>query len=134
LLSTAQDVSAQQIIGWFVVRGQREVTFHEACTSLGGDTQRQWSDRAIVRTTPVLVGPFSLGTLVAQQVIGEETAPTRQAAWYDKAIPTCADTLALVRQRLWPPAVSETSGAEADRSKLPRVVFERFATALIYTA
>ena len=134
LLCTDQAVAPQQIIEWFVLRWQLEVTFREARTSLGVETQRQWSDRAIARTTPALLGVFSLVTLVAQQLTGEGILPTRQAAWYDKAVPTFADTLALVRQQLWPTAFSETSVSEIDMIKIPRMVFERFTTTLAYAA
>lgn len=134
LLCTDQTVAASQIIEWFVLRWQLEVTFREARTSLGVETQRQWSDRAIARTTPALLGVFSLVTLVAQQLTGEGILPTRQAAWYDKAVPTFADTLALVRQQLWPTAFSETSVSEIDMIKIPRMVFERFTTTLAYAA
>ena len=48
-----------QILEWFVLRWQLEVTFQEVRTHLGVETQRQWSDRAIARTTPILLGLFS---------------------------------------------------------------------------
>lgn len=134
LLCTDQDIAPQQIIEWFVWRWQLEVTFHEARAHLGVETQRQWSDLAIARTTPALLGLFSLVTLAARQFLGEETLPTRQAAWYDKAVPTFADTLAVVRQHLWPVALSEMSPSETDMVKIPRVVFERFANTLAYAA
>ena len=134
LLCTDQDVSPPQIIEWFVLRWQLEVTFHEARTHLEVETQRQWADLAITRTTPALLGLFSLVTLVAQQVLGEGVLPTRQAAWYKKAVPTFADTLALVRPRLWPIALSEMSVSKTDMVQIPRVVFERFATTLAYAA
>ena len=134
LLCTDQNVSAQQIIEWFVLRWQLEVTFHEARTSLGVETQRQWSDMAIARTTPALLGLFSLVTLIAQPLVENGMPPTRQAAWYDKAVPTFADTLALVRQHLWPTAFSKTSVFETDMVKIPRVVLDRFATTLAYAA
>jgi hypothetical protein len=134
LLCTDQNVVPQQIIEWFVLRWQLEVTFHEARTHLGVETQRQWSDLAIARTTPALLGLFSLVTLAAQQMLGAGMLPTRQAAWSDKTVPTFADTLALVRQRLWPAALSEMSLSDTDMVKIPRVVFERFATTLAYAA
>jgi len=134
LLCTDPDVLPQQIVEWFVLRWQLEVTFHEARTHLGVETQRQWSDLAIARTTPTLLGLFSLVTRVAQQFLDDGVLPTRRAAWYDKAVPTFADTLALVRQRLWPIALSETSLSETDMVKIPRVVFERFTTTLAYAA
>lgn len=52
-------VGPTQIIEWFVLRWQIEVTFQEARAHLGVETQRQWSDRTISRTTPVLLGLFS---------------------------------------------------------------------------
>lgn len=134
LLCTDQDVLPQQIVEWFVLRWQLEVTFHEARTHLGVETQRQWSDLAIARTTPTLLGLFSLVTLVAQQLLDDGVLPTRRTAWYDKAVPTFADTLAVVRLRLWPIALSETSLSETDMVKIPRVVFERFTTTLAYAA
>ena len=49
-----------QIVRWFVQRWQVEVTFREARDHLGLETQRQWSDRAIARTTPCLLALFSI--------------------------------------------------------------------------
>jgi DDE superfamily endonuclease len=69
LLSTDQQAEAAQIIEWFVLRWQIEVTFHEVRTHLGVETQRQWSDLAILRTTPALLGLFSLVTLFAHQLL-----------------------------------------------------------------
>jgi hypothetical protein len=51
-LCTDQEVEPQQIVAWFIQRWQVEVTFEEAHAHLGPETQRQWSDRAIARTTP----------------------------------------------------------------------------------
>ena len=56
-------VAPAQIMEWFVLRWQLEVTFHETRAHLGVGTQRQWSDRAIARTTPILMGLFSWVTL-----------------------------------------------------------------------
>ena len=134
LLCTDQDVAPQQIVEWFVLRWRLEVTFQEARAHLGVETQRQWSDRAIARTTPALLGLFSLVTLVTQELRGDAELPIRRAAWYNKTVPTFADTLALVRQHLWPAVIFEMSHSEDDIVKIPRVVFERFATTLAYAA
>src|SRR5215216_5970524 len=69
LLCTDRAVGASQIVEWFVLRWQLEVTFHEARAHLGVETQRQWSDLAIVRTTPALLGLFSLVTVFAHQLL-----------------------------------------------------------------
>src|SRR3954466_6755206 len=92
LLCTDPTVSAQQIVEWFVLRWQLEVTFHEARAHLGVETQRQWSDRAIERTTPALLGLVSLVTLLAHHLLQGHALPVRQAAWYAKARPTFIDT------------------------------------------
>ena len=72
---------------WFVRRWRVEVTFHEVRTHLGVETQRQWSDAAIARTTPTLLGLFSLVTLLAHQSAKRKNLPIRQAAWYTKERP-----------------------------------------------
>lgn len=89
------------ILTWFVQRWQVEVTFEEARAHLGVETQRQWSDRAIARTTPVLMGLFSLVTLIAHRLQSHRRVPIRANAWYAKRRPTFSDALALVRSRLW---------------------------------
>jgi len=65
LLCTDLETSPEQIVTWFVRRWQLEVTFHEVRTHLGVETQRQWTDLAILRVTPVLFSLFSLVTLLA---------------------------------------------------------------------
>ena len=59
LLCTDPAADPKQILEWFVLRWQLEVTFQEVRTHLGVETQRQWSDLAIARTTPALLGLFS---------------------------------------------------------------------------
>jgi DDE superfamily endonuclease len=134
LLSTDQMAAPQQIVEWFVLRWQVEVTFEEARAHLGVETQRQWSDLAIVRTTPALLGLFSLITLFAHQIVEGQELAMRQAAWYHKRLPTFSDTLALVRQQLWPVSISWLSGAKPDVIIIPKVLFERLTDTLAYAA
>lgn len=134
LLSTNLEVSASQIVEWFVLRWQLEVTFEEARAHLGIETQRQWSDLAILRTTPVLLGLFSLITLFAHHLLQGQELPVRQASWYTKALPTFSDTLAFVRQHLWPATISWMSPEEADMVKIPKVLLSRLTDALAYAA
>src|SRR6266496_5289584 len=134
LLSTDQMVAAPQIVEWFVQRWQLEVTFEEARAHLGVETQRQWSDLAIVRTTPALLGLFSLITLVAHQILQGQALAVRQAAWYQKALPTFSDTLALVRQQLWPVSISWLSGVKDDVVIIPKALFDRLTDTLAYAA
>ena len=134
LLSTDVTLTARQIVEWFVWRWQLEVTFEEARAHLGIETQRQWSDLAIQRTTPALLGLFSFVTLVAHRVLQEQELPARTAAWYQKPVPTFSDTLALVRQQLWPVQISWMSTTEPDMVIIPRVLFNRLTDTLAFAA
>ena len=129
LLCTDLNVAPTQIIQWFVLRWQLEVTFQEVRAHLGVETQRQWSDRAIARTTPVLFGLFSWVTLAAHLLAGN----LRSAAWYAKRLPTFSDAIALVRHQLWP--VSETFCMSPTKTRHPessRPMFEQHS--LCYAA
>src|SRR6266699_2613660 len=134
LLCTNQDAAAAQMVEWFVWRWTVEVTFHEVRDHLGVETQRQWADLAILRTTPALLGLFSLVTIFAQQLLEGQAFPVRQAAWYCKALPTFSDTLADLRQHLWPSACFSVSSPDADTVQIPRALFDRFVDTLAFAA
>jgi hypothetical protein len=134
LLSTDQAAAAAQIVEWFVLRWQVEVTFEEARAHLGIETQRQWSNLAIARTTPALLGLFSLITLFAHQLLQGQDLALRQAAWYQKTLPTFSDTLAFVRLQLWPVGISWTSPAKGDVVIIPKALFDRLTDTLAFAA
>jgi hypothetical protein len=134
VLCTDQKADPVQVLAWFVMRWPVEVTFHEVRTHLGVETQRQWSDLAILRTTPALLGLFSLVTIFAHQLLDEHPFPVRQAAWYAKALPTFSDTLALVRQHLWPSSFFARSSSQHEMVEIPRALFERLVDTLAFTA
>ena len=100
-LSSDLSLSPTQIVEWYICRWSVEVTFQEARAHLGMETQRQWSDLAIARTTPALLGIFSLVTLLAHRLSDSGSLPVRTSAWYQKSEATFADALALVRRYLW---------------------------------
>jgi hypothetical protein len=81
LLSTRLAHQPTQIVEWFVRRWTMEVTFEEARAHLGMETQRQWHDLAIGRTTPAWFGLSSLVTLLAHGLGGAEARVVRTAAW-----------------------------------------------------
>ena len=81
LLCTDLEADPQKILSWFVMRWQLEVTFQEVRRHLGFETQRQWSDSAIRRTTPALLGLFSLVTLFAHRQMTQAADVFRQAGW-----------------------------------------------------
>ena len=85
LLCTDPARDPAQIVAWFVRRWQVEVTFQEARAHLGVETQRQWSDKAIARTTPCLLALFSIVTLLAARLPARERRQIAAAAWYRQA-------------------------------------------------
>src|SRR3712207_65609 len=77
LLCTDLAQEPLQVLRWFPQRWQLEVTFREARDHLGVETQRQWSDQAITRTTPCLLGLFSVVTLLAAVGTSGPNQPSR---------------------------------------------------------
>lgn len=99
--ATDADLTPERIVEIFVLRWNVEVTFEETRRHLGVETQRQWSDLAIARTTPALMGLFSLVCLMACRLVEDGALPVRQAAWYKKTDATFSDVLAFVRRAIW---------------------------------
>ncbi len=132
LLCTDLNQTPRQILEWFLLRWQVEVTFAEVRAHLGVETQRQWSDLAIARTTPVLFGLFSLVTLLAHRLARRGTLPVQQSAWYAKSQPTFSDAIALVRKRLWRRKSSFTSLSARHMRKIPRALFNGLMQAACY--
>lgn len=132
LLCTDLNQSPRQILEWFLLRWQVEVTFQEVRAHLGVETQRQWSDLAIARTTPVLLGLFSIVTLLAHRLARRGTLPVKQSAWYAKSQPTFSDAIALVRQRLWRRTSFFTSLSKRHLTKIPRALFASLMQAACY--
>ncbi|HYR05962.1 MAG TPA: transposase [Gallionella sp.] len=133
-LCTHLQATALAILTWFVQRWQVEVTCEEGRAHLGVETQRQWSDHAIARTTPVLMGLFSLVTLLAHRLQSPQGVPVRSSAWYAKDRPTFSDALALVRSQLWQHRWFSRSVETTDVVKVPVVLLEQFTEALCYAA
>ena len=109
-----------------------ETTFEEGRAHLGIETQRQWSDRAIERTTPLLFGLYSLVALFGSALAPDGHPPHRQAAWYHKPAATFGDILALVRRRLWGDFAFPTSRSDPDVVLVPRATLAQLAHAVCY--
>lgn len=99
--STALDLAPAQVVEWFVLRWHVEVTFEEGRRHLGVETQRQWSARAITRSTPALLGLFSLVCVMASRLSTGQALRGQSTAWYLKEEATFSDVLAYVRRALW---------------------------------
>jgi DDE superfamily endonuclease len=133
LLCTDLGAEPAEALAWFVRRWSVEVTFAEARRHLGVETQRQWSDKAVARTTPALLGLFSLVTLWAEGMLDGGVLP-RHAAWYPKPQPTFSDALAAVRYRLWTSATFSTSPDHGEVAKIPRGMLERLTQVACFPA
>ncbi len=123
-----------RIVGWFVQRWRLEVTFREVRDHLGVETQRQWSDKAIARTTPCLLGLFSIVALLATRLDRHARLRVSATPWYRKERPTFADTLAAVRRQFWAEQGLITSRHSAETAKLRPALREGIAHALCNAA
>ena len=134
LLCTDLAQEPLQIVGWSVQRWQLEVTFREVRDHLGVETQRQWSDKAIARTTPCLLALFSVVTLLATRLGHHARLRISSAAWYQKRRPTFSDTLAAVRRQIWLEQGLITSRHSAEPAKLGPALREAITYALCHAA
>ena len=132
LLSTDISLSAEHILAFFMQPWQMEPTFRHVREHLGVETQRQWSPKAIERTTPILLGLFSIVSVLAHSLLSHHDLTIRTAAWYPKALPTFSDALALVRRELWTFLTFQISTTHPDMVKIPRPMLERFNDLLCY--
>ena len=89
------------------------------------ETQRQWSDLAILRTTPALFGLFSLVTLWATQLAAERGILPDRVCWYPKHYATFSDALALVRSELWTATAFGPSPSGREMQKIPADLLDR---------
>jgi len=98
---TDLNAAPDQILRWFILRWNIEVTFEELRTHLGFETQRQWSDKAVARTSPCLFGLFSIVALTAVEILNGKVMPVLNSAWYSKPEAAFSDAIALVRRHIW---------------------------------
>jgi hypothetical protein len=136
LLCTDPESSVQQIVGWFVGRRWSiEVTFEEARAHLGMETQRQWSKRALQRSTPWLLGLFSVVVVLAKALHPEELL-VRRAAWYAKEEASFIDALVAVRGNLlWSGEENyKESSSPPDPVLIPRSLWDSVRETLCYAA
>jgi len=134
LLCTNREAVPRQIVEWFIKRWQVEVTFEETRRHLGIETNRQWSAKAIGRTTPCLFGLFSLIAMVAQELEEQGKLKMRQAVWYHKELATFSDAIGCVRQQIWEWQSFQTSGAEVEMIKIPRSYLECLTDTLCFVS
>ncbi len=129
---TDPHLCAEQIVADFVKRWSIEVMFEESRAHLGMETQRQWSDPAIERTTPALFGLFSLVAIMGKQLHEAGELRVQQTAWYPKTEATFSDVLGAVRGALWNNFNFSTSPSEPDMVLIPRSQLDRLAYAVCF--
>ena len=134
LLCTDLAQEPLQILRWFVQRWQLEVTFREVRDHLGVETQRQWSDKAVARTTPCLLGLFSVVALLASRLNSRDQLRVSASAGYHKQRPTFADSLAAVRRAIWSEQGFAVPRLSVDAAKLPPALREGITYALCHAA
>lgn len=134
LLCTDPQQSPEQILSWFLLRWRVEVTFQEVRAHLGFETQRQWSDQAIARSSPILLALFSLVTLLTSRLAKRNSIPVPQTAWYRKTRPSFSDAIALVRRHYWRHVGFFTSLCGAEHNKIPLALLTRLSDALCFAA
>lgn len=123
---------APTLITDFVKRWSHEVTFEEIRAHLGFETQRQWSDKAVERTTPALFAVFSLVVLMALAFHPDGQLSLPAAAWYPKSHATFCDVLALVRRRLWTHLLFQTAAFPLDLCLFQHPCLQRLLSAVCY--
>ncbi len=130
--SSKPECTAKDIVLWFILRWNIEITFEEVRMCLGFETQRQWSDKAIARTSPALLGLFSLIVLMAI-TLHPQQLPVQRASWYDKKEATFSDTLLAVRHHLWGLEQFNTSLVSAHSILIPRQLFSALRQIALYS-
>ncbi len=132
--STDRRLSPEKIVEYYVLRWNVEVTFEEGRRHLGLESQRQWSDQAIARTTPALLGLYSLVCLMAHRLTMPAPLCPRSTAWYAKSQATFSDVLAFVRRAIWAEKYFNKSTFRADQVIIHRDDWEVVLNQLASTA
>jgi hypothetical protein len=133
-LCTDIDLVRATFHAWFVSRWSMETIFQESREHLGVQTQRQWSDLAVARTTPALFGLFSMLTLWAVDPKITLNLRPHSTAWYQKSEPTFSDVIAAARQQFW--AVPNLSIFRHDQVsvEIPLELWNRLTETLAFAA
>ena len=136
LFATDPQAAPEQIIQWFIMRWSVEVTFEEVRAHLGFETQRQWNPLAIARSSPALLGLFSLVTLLAHHLSAPSPSglPCRSTPWYPKSEATFADCIAFVRAYLWQHVHFPTCRSSPVTVNIPAELLDPWLDILCYAA
>lgn len=131
LFSTNLEHSVKTIIEAYVSRWSIELTFEEVRRHLGFETQRQWSDKAIDRTTPIILASYSIITVMAFELAKErcEKIALRSTAWYKKTHLTFSDVLFYLRKSIREKQFRALVGKKGDcnRKNIKKIILQAMA-------
>ena len=134
LYTTDPSLAADAIVSFFTRRWSIEVTFEESRAHLGLGTERNRCEQSVLRSTPCLLGLFSVVALIyAEHVRGHKPA-VRSTPWYEKDEPTFADALAAIRRQFWSGTFLQQAGAERAWKNLPTDLRTTLLDRLCYAA
>ncbi len=133
-LCTDEAEEPSEVLRFFVRRWSVEVTFAEVRRHLGVETQRQWSDLAIARTTPSLLALYSLVTVWARDLFERGLVKPRQAAWYAKSEITFSDAIAAVGQHVRIQQLFSPSRPAQNMIQIPNALYQSLLQAACYPA
>lgn len=98
--STDPTLAPEQIVRRYARRWNLEVSFQEIREHLGFESTRQWKQRSVLRAAPLLLGLYSVITLLWTTQFAAGTTP-RGTLCYHKPEPSFADAIFQVRKALW---------------------------------
>jgi len=95
--TTDPALSPAQIVEAFVRRWSLETTFQEARRHLGLESLRNWSEKALKRSVPFLLGLYSLVVVWFALHVEHPESTRIEWPWYEKPHVTFSDMLAAAR-------------------------------------
>jgi hypothetical protein len=120
----ARQATPEQLLAGVVMRWSLAVTVEASRAPLGLESQRQGSDQASARPTPLLLALFSLVTIRALPWRGDGQRPVPVTAWSHKGAATFSDGLALGRRYLWRARYSVHSTPQVECMQLPQAALD----------
>ena len=121
LLTTDMAIASKEVLELYTIRWKQEVTHREVRDHLGMETQRQWSDSAIERTTPLIFALYSLTFVIGSHLNSLSPLQAARSAWYSKEELTFSDLLHAVRGVLREHLFSRLLAADPILQKLPLI-------------
>ena len=129
--STDITLEPAEIIALYVRRWQIEATFAETRAHLGLEAQRRWTAKGKARTTPALLGLYSIIWLWACHLLATKSTPY-SAAWYRKTNLTFSDAIGAARVQLWVGDINQHSPPHPEPHYIPTSRLKRMAQALCF--